>query len=60
MKTETITINPTWGFAVNLYIFVLEDPKASSKAKAEARTDLRTLAKNMDEIIAENKDKEAA
>lgn len=49
MKTEnTVTLNPTWAFAVAVYTQVLQNPKASREAIDGAIEDLQRLARIVD------------
>lgn len=46
-----VDITPTWATVTEIFITWLENPKASAEAKSDAKSELRRLAKSMDEII---------
>ena len=54
---KTIDMTPTWESAVKIYIAVLENENASFEGKRNAREDLVSLAKTMDQL-SKNKDEE--
>ena len=47
---KTITMKPTWQFAVRIYIEVLKNPDATESAKYCAEDELMRLAKMVDEL----------
>lgn len=55
--TKTIDITPTWETAVKIYIAVLENENASAESKHNARAELTYLAKVVDRVQAEKKEK---
>ena len=54
-ESFTIDITPTWEAATMIYLNVLDNPKASPKARQAAHAELLRLARCMDHVVAERK-----
>ena len=50
MKTESMTIAPSWEYAVEVYASVLAHPDASEEAKLDAKEELMRLARIVDNL----------
>ena len=50
MKKETIDTTPTWEFAVQVYIAVLQNPDASTESLRGAQDELLRLARIVDNL----------
>ena len=45
---QTIDLTPSWGFAVKVYLAVLENPSAPHSTKIEAKEEILKLARFAD------------
>lgn len=54
MTTETIDLSPTWAFAVQVYLAVLDNPDASASGRMEAKEEIMRLARIVDAIKSNN------
>jgi len=50
MKTNKLKLDPSWEFAVRIYLSVLENPDASASGRREAREEIMRLARMMDKM----------
>ena len=48
--TTSVTITPTWEFAVQVYCAVLQNPEASTENLCSAREELLRLARIVDNL----------
>tara|TARA_R110001592_G_scaffold114605_3_gene314569 strand:+ start:440 stop:1078 length:639 start_codon:yes stop_codon:yes gene_type:complete len=63
MTTETETkfeldLTPTWAFAVQVYLAVLDNPDASASGRMEAKEEIMRLARIVDAIKSNNDNEE--
>ena len=57
MTTETkfkLDLTPSWSFAVQVYLAVLDNPDASASGRMEAKEEIMRLARMVDAIKADN------
>ena len=50
IMTTSVTITPTWEFAVQVYCAVLQNPEASTENLCSAREELLRLARIVDNL----------
>ena len=50
IMTTSVTITPTWEFAVQVYCEVLQNPEASHESLCSAREELLRLARIVDNL----------
>ena len=54
MTTEPINLTPSWEFAVQVYLAVLDNPDASASGRMEAKEEIMRLARMVDAIKSNN------
>ena len=59
MKTqETIDLTPSWKYATEIYISVLQNPDASEEGKQGVYDEMRRMAKALDQFKSQEECKE--
>ena len=50
MKTNKLKLDPSWEFAVRIYLSVLDNPDAPASGRMEAREEIMRLARMVDKM----------
>ena len=50
MATRTVNLTPSWSYAVEIYLAVLDNPDATQEGRNSAKDEIRRLAKSVDDM----------